>query len=63
MSMIFGDRNYRRCENCGVEVCDGDSLMMFSWENDTICEDCLQDRVDEMSLTEKAALLGSERII
>lgn len=44
---------------CGHEVYEGEEL--FEWENGaTLCPDCLEDRFMEMSLTERAELLGCE---
>ncbi len=42
---------------CGHEVYEGEEV--FEWENGaTLCSDCLEDRFLEMSLTERAELLG-----
>jgi hypothetical protein len=44
---------------CGHEVYDGEDL--FEWENgQTLCSDCLSDRFNDMSLVERAELLGCE---
>lgn len=44
---------------CGHEVYDGEDL--FEWENgQTLCADCLSDRFSEMSIVERAELLGCE---
>ncbi len=44
---------------CGHEVYEGEEL--FEWEDgSTLCGDCLSDRFEEMSLVERAELLGCE---
>lgn len=42
---------------CGHEVYDEEDL--FEWEHGiTLCPDCMQEKFDELSVYEKAALLG-----
>ena len=44
---------------CGHEIYEGEEV--FEWENGaTLCSDCLEDRFFEMSLSERAELLGCE---
>ncbi len=46
---------------CGHELYEGEDL--YEWENgQTLCADCLEDRFCEMSLSEKAELLGCGRL-
>lgn len=46
---------------CGHELYEGEDL--YEWENgQTLCADCLEDRFCEMNLSEKAELLGCERV-
>ncbi len=44
---------------CGHEVYEGEEI--FEWENGaTLCAECLEDRFLELSLEERAELLGCE---
>lgn len=43
--------------DCGHEVYEGENL--FEWEGGrTLCPDCMEEKFDELTLPEKAALLG-----
>lgn len=41
---------------CGCEVYEGETI--FSYDGGTLCPDCMEAIFDEMSLEEKAELLG-----
>lgn len=41
---------------CGHEVYPGEN--MFEWEDKTLCPDCLEDKFSELSIEEKADLMG-----
>ncbi len=44
---------------CGHEIYDGEEV--FEWEDgQTLCADCLEDRFMQLSLAERAELLGCE---
>lgn len=46
---------------CGHELFEGEDL--YEWDDgQTLCADCLEDRFCEMSLAEKAVLLGCEHL-
>lgn len=45
------------CPLCGFEFKE----WAYTWEDCEICEECMQEKVDEMELHEIAALLGSTR--
>lgn len=42
--------------NCGHEVYEGEEL--FEFDGVTLCPDCMADKFEELTLHEKAALLG-----
>ena len=45
--------------SCGHEVYNGEEL--FEWEDGkTLCPDCMEDKFKEMSLIDRAELLGCE---
>ncbi|MEL4106331.1 hypothetical protein AAFA46_05745 [Oscillospiraceae bacterium WX1] len=45
--------------DCGHELYEGEEL--YIWEDgETLCSDCLEDKFQEMSLSERAELLGCE---
>lgn len=43
---------------CGHEVYEWGRL--YTWDDETLCPDCMRDKIDEMELYELAALLGCE---
>ena len=43
------------CGNCGVELMPWDEI--YKWENEWICDDCLQSKFDVLPIGEIAALL------
>ncbi len=52
------DANYITA-GCGHEIYEGDEV--FEWENGTtLCGDCLEDKFLELSLAERAELLGCD---
>lgn len=44
--------------DCGHEVYEGETL--YTWDDETLCPDCMRDKIDEMELYELAALLGCD---
>jgi hypothetical protein len=42
--------------DCGHEVYDGEDI--YSFERETLCPDCMEERFNELSTREKAELLG-----
>lgn len=55
-----------KCGECGSEIYRGESA--YSWigrrgQEIFVCESCFCELFDELDMQEKAALIGSERII
>lgn len=46
--------------DCGHEVYEGERV--YYWEDQMICPDCMQDKIDAMELDELAALLGADSV-
>ncbi len=47
--------------DCGHEVYSGEKI--YTWEQGTLCPDCLEDRIREMRTDELAVLLGCESAV
>jgi hypothetical protein len=47
--------------DCGHEVYNGEDL--FEWEGATFCSDCIEDKLRDMTLLERAELLGCEHTV
>ena len=50
------------CSDCGFTAPEDGDDSFYRWEGDVICGECLEAKIDDMSLVEKAALLGADRI-
>ena len=50
------------CSNCGFTAPEDGCDEFYRWEGEIICGECMEEKFDEMSLMEKAALLGADRI-
>jgi hypothetical protein len=48
------------CEACGAEMFRGDHL--YLWEGQRICGECLEEKINCMTIKEKADLIGAECI-
>ena len=46
---------------CGHEIYDGESP--WEWDGGTLCPECLGEKFDDLTLEEKAALLGAVPIL
>ena len=47
--------------DCGHEVYIGEKI--YTWEQGTVCPDCLEDRIRELRTDELAVLLGCESAV
>ena len=47
---------YYTVADCEHEVYEGEPL--FEWEGKSICPDCMESKFNDLSVFEKAALLG-----
>lgn len=45
-----------------TELQNGDWGGVYEWDNQYICPDCMMEKLDEMTLKEKAELLGARFI-
>ena len=50
--------NKIRCVDCGAELDPWEDA--YQWENDYICEDCFDGKVNDLSRYEMAQLMGCE---
>lgn len=50
--------HFIRCFECQSEIYDGE--IGYWWDEEIICADCLEDHWSELTLPEKAKLLGAE---
>ena len=56
---MFDDYNkFYIMGDCGHEIYEKEG--QFPWEGKILCPDCFQEKFDELSIYEKADLLGSE---
>lgn len=58
VGMLEAPEEFYVTAGCGCEVHEGEEL--YEWENKTLCPDCMEEKFNEMTLQEKAALLGCE---
>ena len=47
------------CDKCGMEMYRGD--VVFEWDTDLICSDCLREEVHGLTLAEKAEMTGESQ--
>ena len=47
------------CDKCGMELYRGE--VVFEWDTDLICSDCLREEVQGLTLAEKAEMTGESQ--
>ena len=58
--MARGSEKKINCSECGAELAPWDTV--FSWENGWLCEDCFDGKVNALSRSELADMLGSQML-
>ena len=58
--MARGSEIKINCAECGVEMEPWETV--FSWENGWLCEDCFDGKVNALSRSELADMLGSQML-
>ena len=48
---------YIECADCRDEIYEGEKA--YEWEGTLICANCLEARLDDMTIDEKAELIGA----
>ena len=58
--MARGSEKKINCAECGAEMEPWETV--FSWENGWLCEDCFDGKVNALSRSELADVLGSQML-
>ena len=58
--MARGSEKKINCAECGAEMEPWETV--FSWENGWLCEDCFDGKVNALSRSELAGMLGSQML-
>ena len=58
--MARGSEIKINCAECGAEMEPWETV--FSWENGWLCEDCFDGKVNALSRSELAGMLGSQML-
>ena len=58
--MARGSEIKINCAECGAEMEPWDTV--YSWENGWLCEDCFDGKVNALSRSELADMLGSQML-